>query len=167
MTVRFPVGKRSRATDFDRTYEKKTPDVFKEYDDAELEPRVLPIEVPDHGMVIVEGGLPWTADATDLVLIKRFEPKFPSLAVQQGKYDDVCDVRLVVNKNGAPTDIAISQCMEEFQRATQAAVSRWRWEPPMAVKAEGEEPQPIEARLRFDVEYRAYPDSFYEEEPAE
>ncbi len=159
LIVRFKVSRGSNGFSHLPPQQIKVPGEADE-DDSEdnLDPRVVPIEMPQEGTVVVDGTQPWAFPTVPLAILEITEIAFPKRAVTSRIYDDSCDVRLVVDRKGRPTALEVGRCAEDFQREVEKAVASWRWEPPVL---DGEA---AEARVRFDVEFRALPDSYYEDE---
>ncbi|MCO4747277.1 MAG: energy transducer TonB [Proteobacteria bacterium] len=72
----------------------------------------------------------------------RVTPEFPKEAVDAGFVDASCDVTLMVDAEGAVSDVEFRRCHEIFQDAAAAALTQWTFD-------EGGE-VPLRLRFRLD-----------------
>lgn len=66
---------------------------------------------------------------TDLVPLKRVEPRFPEAARSFARGEERCTVRVVVDEHGEPAQVTPRTCPVLFQRAAIEAAEQWRWAP--------------------------------------
>ena len=82
---------------------------------------------------------------TDLVPLKRVEPRFPEAARSLARNEERCTVRVEVNEAGQPARVTPRTCPVLFQRAAIEAAEQWRWVPYLV------DGQPVSAA--FDLQF--------------
>ncbi len=75
-------------------------------------------------------------------------PKYPKAAKKLDLGDVDCMVEFVIEENGKPLDVTLSNCPDVFHEATLDAMWKWRFHP---LQIDGE---PTEARFTVKVHYQ-------------
>ena len=76
-----------------------------------------------------DGNGPQTLHHTQLEILDRIQPRYPTEAKRRRMGDERCLAKLKINERGRVYDVQVEDCPSVFHRATQEALMTWTFKP--------------------------------------